>query len=107
MQHALDTLEMNAWNVDYVFTHTCPERIRRMLPQLPLNDYIQATMPYKGTDAVNEMLEIISEKLVFKHWYFGHFHMDADMVSPLGVDEKFTTLYWQIRRIGMCPMGQE
>lgn len=99
-QHALDTLEKNNWNVDYVFTHTCPERIRRMLPQLPLT--FSRLSLLKGTDAVNEMLEIIREKLEFRHWYFGHFHMDLDIVSPLGVPDKFTSLYWQVRRIDPC-----
>jgi hypothetical protein len=106
-KHAVDTLEKNAWHVDYVFTHTCPERIRLRLPQLPINDYIPATMPYKGTDMVNDMLETIRGKLEFKHWYFGHFHMDLDIASPFGGKEKFTTLYWQVRRIDSCPEGYE
>jgi hypothetical protein len=106
LQHAMENLERHDWDVDYVFTHTCPESIRRIIPQLPVNDHIPAVMPYKGPDAVNEMLEIIRGKLSFKRWYFGHFHMDMDFdldsISAGGVNQHFTTLYNQIRRVGIC-----
>jgi hypothetical protein len=98
-QNGMANLEKNGWKVDYVFTHTCPTRIRRMLPQPPAKDSAQAERLYNGTDAANEMLEIISRQLTFRRWYFGHFHMDLDIMSPLGKDEKFTALYHQIMKI--------
>jgi hypothetical protein len=96
-QYALQNLERHGWNVDYVFTHNCPESVRQTLPQTDI-------WMYKGADAVTEMLETIKQKLAFKHWYFGHYHRQTnhpDYPDP-DVDARFTALYYDVLPIDGC-----
>lgn len=86
-QHALETLENHAWQVDYVFTHTPPESIRREIPQHFCDG------EFKGEDQVTTMLEAIRQRLNYQHWYFGHFHKDRL------IDERHTAVFAEVLRI--------
>ena len=68
--------------VDYVITHTCP------------TSAFEAMFPYnkKFNDPTMKFLEIVLEKLYFKHWYFGHFHEDMDF-------NNFTCLFNEVKQI--------
>lgn len=62
--------------VDYVLTHTSPSRfVHQMI------DYADAT------DPTHKMLDTIEETITFKHWFYGHWHIDMQF------DDKFTCLY--------------
>lgn len=62
--------------VDYVLTHTSPSRfVHQMI------DYADAT------DPTHKMLDAIEETITFKHWFYGHWHLDMQF------DDKFTCLY--------------
>lgn len=68
VHHALDNIEENDYNVDYIFTHTCP---------ISVANQIRAKYDhYKIPDQVELMLEDFNKKLKFKEWYFGHWHID-------------------------------
>ena len=41
----------------------------------------------------NLMLNYFEYAIKYKHWFFGHYHMDGDLT------EKKTVLYQEIRRI--------
>ena len=66
-----DNIEKCNYEVDYVLTHTCPEYIQ--------NELIRLNQIYnlKFNDPTCKYLEVIREKLNFKQWYFGHFHLDV------------------------------
>lgn len=34
-----------------------------------------------GEEPLQEYLENVSEKVEFKQWYFGHWHMDVDVLE--------------------------
>lgn len=72
------------WRVDLVITHTAPRRYVSKLLQLP---YV-----VNEETRLHDFLEEIDEKLVFTHWYFGHFHQDY---SP---DDKHTVVYNRVHR---------
>ncbi len=62
------------WQVDAVFSHTCPTSCvpRHKLP--PLN------APIETVDTSTEQwLETLRQRLTFKAWYAGHFHVDCEL----------------------------
>lgn len=77
---ALDSLEKTNYNVDYVLTHCCSSSI-----QDKLLENIRVT-----TDDLNKFFENLEVDVTFKHWYFGHYHLDKQ------IDNKHTTLYNKI-----------
>lgn len=86
--HAIDTLDANNWQVDYVITHTCSTS---MLPA--------ALWPSDGWedpdhDCLTDFLDELEQKLEYKRWYCGHFHCDKNM------DERHTVLFQEFVRLG-------
>lgn len=81
--HGIESLERVNYNTDYVLSHTCPisifEKIKNLLPSWKLE---------KGNDSTCLLLEAYKEKLQFKNWLFGHFHIDVNID-----DRKYVTLY--------------
>lgn len=88
IEHALATLEANAWQVDYVVTHTCATRMLRYTL------WPSAGWENPSTDVLTEFLDMLEDKLSYRHWYYGHFHRDADP------DERHTVLYDEVVRLG-------
>lgn len=76
--HAWNNLERVGWKVDLVLTHTAPTRL------------VQKIGRGDRADHFTDFLQEISEKLVYSHWYFGHFHDDIQL------DERHTLLYQKI-----------
>ena len=68
--------------VDYILTHTCTSDI---VPKLVNN---------VASDPTNQILDVLNEKINYKHWYFGHWHIDKN------IDKKHTCLYNKIIPIG-------
>lgn len=66
-------------SVDYIITHACSERAFHY-PAVRLSCYNKCRCPEL------QMLSYIEENAVFKHWYFGHFHIDAEL------GDKYTAL---------------
>lgn len=56
------------WCVDYVFTHTCPYKVR------PVHLFLRSIDQTKVDSTMEVWLQKIADKLKFKHWYFGHYH---------------------------------
>ncbi len=77
---ALDNLNKNNWQVDYVITHTA-------------SNIMMKEMCYMKEDSqLNKFFDRLEDELDFKHWYFGHFHDDI-------VFEKHTLLYNKVIEI--------
>ena len=77
-------LEKVGFEVDYIITHTCDERA---LYFPPLSGNCFSVYPE------NRLLSYFDEKVKYKHWYFGHYHLDGD------VNAKKTVLYQDIVEI--------
>ena len=77
-----EALDKVNWEVDYVITHTAPESVILS----------KGFSLWKPHDPTATMLEQYWEKLTYKHWYFGHFHMDL-------VGAKETCLYQRIVQV--------
>lgn len=67
IEEAYSNLDNNDWSFDYVLTHTCPSSIVEDMFKVK---YLK--------DPTSEFLDDIykNEKLKYKKWYFGHWHMD-------------------------------
>lgn len=99
----LDELGRTGNSVDYVITHTCPTSILLKINQAmkipivaykngcPENTYINS-FPLKDPDTTSKFLQEVMERIEFKKWYFGHFHIDMDI-------DKFQALYNNIKEI--------
>ena len=76
-------LEKANFKVDYILTHTAPTSIvNQLIPEI------------KPPDKLTNYLENVKETVDYKHWYFGHFHIDED------IDDEHTVLYNSIIKIG-------
>lgn len=65
------TLEAAGWEVDIVLSHTCP-RSRVPMETLRMELLEGSAMDFSTED----WLETIRQRLTFKRWYVGHFHLD-------------------------------
>ncbi len=79
IEEGIQNLERHNWKVDYVITHTGP---------LSLVDGQMYLL--KKDDPLDAFMEVLLERLEYKHWYFGHFHKD------IKIDDKHTLLYEKV-----------
>jgi len=79
-KNGLDNLEKHNWKFDYILTHDAPTSI-----------YAELDRKYDMVKTANHRLpaylEEIKNKAEFKHWYFGHFHLEDTFKY------KYTCLY--------------
>lgn len=81
---AIRNLEKHNYKVDYILTHTAPR------------DIVSRIFNFETNEAEQELiatLQFIDNHTQYKHWYFGHVHLDN------GIDQKHTALYKQIIKI--------
>lgn len=83
---ALENLKMHGNKVDYIITHNCPEK------DLYFSD-IRFFSSHAQTCIENSFLTSIDRVTDYKHWYFGHHHVDAE------ISDKHTVLYQQIKEL--------
>ena len=79
--HALDNLEKVNNKVDFILTHEAPASVINWISVFPPTEYsmwLERNIRYC---------------VEYKHWYFGHYHLNKD------INDKETCLYEQIRRI--------
>lgn len=69
--------------IDYIITHTCGQRAL-MYPQLRFVAGAKIMCPE------SHLLSNFEDIVKFKHWYFGHFHIDARL------NHRFTVVYNEV-----------
>lgn len=79
---AVRNLDAVNWKVDIVVSHCCPSSVAGIL----------GAGMYKP-DRLTDWFEGLSRRLQFKHWYFGHYHDDRDVLG------RYHLRYRQIERI--------
>ncbi len=76
IDYGLNTLVSNDNKIDYIFTHDCSKKV--------LNEMFDID---RGSDAqFSKFLDFVAENVEFKHWYFGHHHVDKNV-------DKYSCLY--------------
>ena len=78
MENGIKNLEKINYKVDYIISHCCPTNVQALI-----------NSAYKR-DILTDYLQQISEKCIFKRWYFGHYH------DYKQVNSQFTLLYEDI-----------
>lgn len=85
-QTAQANLERHGWAVEYIITHCCPTSVL---------DAIGRGM--FQSDPSTDFLEEVAQRCRFRHWFFGHYHMDGHM------GEQFIYLYQELLQIDSDP----
>ena len=80
MEHGLQTLEANNFEVDYIISHCCPQEVASI-------------MGYRGSDILTSYFNTVAYDTKFTQWHFGHYH------DELQVYGKFILHYTDIERI--------
>ena len=65
LQEASKNLALHNDTVDYVLTHTCPLNVKHAMK-----------MKIEFDNSNENKLQEIANTINFKHWYFGHYHID-------------------------------
>lgn len=80
-------LDACGWRVNYVLTHSLPTPVQAQIFQ-------QDPDAYPG-NALTDFLEEIRQKLTFRAWYSGHYHLDGRVIS----DPRLHLIYNGIREL--------
>ncbi len=86
LDEGLANLKKYGNKVDYIITHSCGQRAL-MYPRLRIAAGIKTTCPE------SHLLSNFEDIVEFKHWYFGHFHIDAEL------SDKYTVLLHNVVRL--------
>lgn len=78
LSEALANLKRYNNKVDYIVTHSCGERAL-MYPPLRTRTLQMDVYPE------NQMLSYFEDILEYKHWYFGHYHLDGRLNDRMTV----------------------
>ena len=66
-EYAERKLAAHGWNVDYVITHTAPEKWKQRWGDSAF---------WKDVCKTAQLLDSFEDRLTYKKWFFGHMHMD-------------------------------
>lgn len=83
LDEGLNNLKRHNDRVDYIVTHACGERAYAHLTARGL-------IGRKGLYPENHLLSNFEDLVTFRHWYFGHYHVDARL------GERYTALSHEI-----------
>ena len=64
------SLERHDWNIDIVFSHTCP------YSHIPRERFLPGIKQWTVDNGTEKWLDGIERKLAYTRWYCGHFHTD-------------------------------
>jgi len=76
MIYAKDNLSKNEWSVDFILSHDCS--LDTLGVVAAFGGFSKSIKPNSLTRFLND----IEDKVNFKHWYFGHYHLDINEVVP-------------------------
>ncbi len=86
LDEGLNNLKRYNNKVDYVITHSCSLRALQY-PAVKKSSYL------KGVCQESHFLTTLEDNMEFKHWYFGHFHIDAKLGT------KYTAIMHKVLKI--------
>ena len=78
-REAVLNLQAHDNTVDYIITHCAADSI-----QWEISDHYES-------DTLTEFLEAVKNEVSYKHWFFGHYHLDED------IDDRHTCVFNEIR----------
>lgn len=85
IRRARQNLALNDNQVDYMITHDAPQSLARLIDLRKAED-----------DELMPFFDELRTTVGYRHWYFGHFHVDRDL------DDTHTALYNTVIPLGEC-----
>ena len=79
-------LDRCSWNVDVVLSHTVPRKYE------PIETFMKGIDQSKVDKSTEDWLDYIEDRLCYKKWYAGHFHVNKDV-------DKISMLFEQYREL--------
>lgn len=93
LDEGLANLKRHNNTVDYIVTHSCDEKAL-WYPPLRERGVKMETFPE------NRLLSYFEDIVTYKHWYFGHYHMDGNLT------DKKSVLFQQVLPLGQSLVEQ-
>lgn len=81
---ALETLDAADWDCDFVITHCAPSSSAQGISEHTNR------LEIHSMDEYTDWLQTIQDRLTYRHWFCGHYHIDAQ------IQDKTTALYNRI-----------
>ena len=81
---ALETLDAADWDCDFVITHCAPSSSAQGISEHT------DRLKIHPMDEYTDWLQTIQDRLTYRHWFCGHYHIDAQ------IQDKTTALYNRI-----------
>ena len=81
---ALETLDAADWDCDFVITHCAPSSSAQGISEHTNR------LEIHPMDEYTDWLQTIQDRLTYRHWFCGHYHIDAQ------IQDKTTALYNRI-----------
>lgn len=86
---AMQSLSRVGFSVDYIITHTIDERAL-------YHPLLRAVTAGRRVYPESNMLTNIEDAVCYRHWYFGHYHVDGN------INDRKTVLFNRILPLGAC-----
>ena len=83
VETALDALD---WNIDLVLSHTCPQKF------VPVEAFMSCIDQSAVDRSTEEWLDTIEDRLAYRQWFCGHWHIDKKIDRFRFVMDDFVTL---------------
>lgn len=85
-QYVEAQLDSHDWRIDIVLSHTCPKKYE------PIEAFIEGLDQSLVDKSTEEWLDYVEEKLDYKRWYCGHFHISKRIDKLQFMFEDFDVL---------------
>ncbi|MBE6827486.1 MAG: metallophosphoesterase [Ruminococcaceae bacterium] len=92
-REAAENLKKHDFNVDCIITHTAPRKLIKKMGFYPICYETQLTDFHFQDAQLTGFLEWIMQTANYRHWYFGHFHLDDE------IDSKHTAVLFKVHRL--------
>ena len=76
MQEGMKNLEKVNYKVDYVMTHCLPSKMQDELKKIFA---VENSLHLYEEDVLTKYFDKLEEKLQYKYWYCGHYHLNMDV----------------------------
>ncbi len=87
-EYAEQKLDEIGWSVDFVFSHTTP------YDYMPTWAFIPGLEQSRVDNSTEEWLQEIENKLSYKEWFAGHFHVDSTEGPTTLMFDEISELMW-------------
>ena len=71
------------WQIDGILSHTCPRKYE------PIDIFISGIDQSKVDKSTEDWLDELEDKIKYRKWYCGHFHVDRQVKTDRSTEIRF------------------